>query len=330
MKFVAELSANHLGSFDRAFRLVDHAAKAGADAFKVQCWSPGTMVGNKSLSPADGPWKGRTLSKLYEEAFTPWAMIEQINIRCGAYGMEMFASVFDLEALKFMESLGVKRHKIASFELVDLELIDAAASTGKPLIMSTGMAAWHEIDAAVSAARGALDSSALTLLRCVSAYPAPSVDASLGAMSRLWGAFRCDVGLSDHSKGNAVSIAAAALGADMIERHLTLSRADGGPDAGFSLEPHEFAAMVDGCRSAEAAVSRDLIGCAQSEVPQIALRRSLWWHADLALGEPVARQHILSARPADGLPCGALARLLGSRTTRAVKAGEPITESDFS
>ena len=331
IEFVAEMSANHLGDKGRALAIVDAAAKAGATMLKLQCWTKNTMAINSSLRIESGPWAGRTLYDLYAEAWTPWDWFPDIMDRCASHSIECFASAFDLGAVSFLESLNVKRHKVSSFELVDDELVRACALTGKPLILSTGMATFPEIRHAVSEAEdmGLRTLENLTLLRCVSAYPSLSHEAGLGALAYLDGYYECNVGISDHTKGNAVSIAASVLGASMIERHLTLARADGGPDAGFSLEPHEFAAMVRDCNNATAASRGAEIAPRDSERSQISLRRSLWWARDLPEGQMVMRTDITSARPAAGLSCSKLNYVVGSKLRKPVRAGEPVKYGEF-
>lgn len=272
---VAELSANHLGSLSRARALVDCAAAAGADAIKLQTFTPEQMV-DPGSTMTSGPWAERDLLDLYREAHTPRQWHAELFDQARALGMVAFSSAFHPDDVDFLETLGCPIYKIASFELTDRNLITRAARTGKPLIMSTGMAALEEIGAAVDAAFGCQD---LTLLRCTSAYPAPAADANLLAGRALSGytfgriAYGTSWGLSDHTLGSSVAIAATALGATVIEKHLTLARADGGPDAGFSLEPREFAQMVKACREAKAALGEVRYGPTHAEASSLALRR---------------------------------------------------------
>lgn len=328
---VAEMSANHLGSLTRALDIVEAAADAGADAVKLQTWTPGTMVGNPDLVIQSGPWAGRKMAELYEEAFLPWEWHRPIFDRAAERSIECFSTAFDLEALAFLESLGVKRHKIASFELVDLELIHYAAQTGKPLILSTGMATFGDLFNAVSTVRKVEgpSSCALIVLHCVSAYPAPAKDISLARMLALEKTCHTKVGLSDHTLHDGVAAAACAMGAVYVEKHLTLARGDGGPDAGFSLEPHEFKKMVERCREAAQWWGSDEYAPRPSEQSQLPLRRSLWWAKDVQAGATVSREMLRSARPADGLSCWRLPDLLDSTLRRAVKAGTPVREGDI-
>lgn len=266
---VAELSANHNGSLDRALRLVDAAAQAGADAVKFQLYDPDKMAPS-DLVIESGPWAGRNARELYREAMTPREWFLPLFDHARRCGIEAFSSVFDIDGLAFLESLGCPRYKIASFEILDLELIRAVAAAGKPLIISTGMATLEEIGSAVFHA-GRCDG--LTLLKCTSAYPAPPWHANLQTITHLRVRFpHVDVGLSDHTLGIGAAVAATVLGASLIEKHLTLSRADGGPDAAFSSEPHEFAAMVKACREAAQAIGEVRYGPTESERPQLQLR----------------------------------------------------------
>lgn len=313
---VAEMSANHLGSYRRAMELVDAAAAAGADAIKLQTWSRGTMcVSNYELT--HGPWAGRSLRDLYEEAFTPWEWHRPIFERARRLGMIPFSAAFDLASVDFLEALGVDRHKVASFELTDIPLIRHMASKRKPMILSTGMATLAEIGTAVAECH----QLPLTILRCTSAYPAPASDARLlRDFAGTW-----PWGLSDHSQGIGLAVAAVALGATMIEKHLTLARADGGPDAGFSMEPHEFKQLVIECRRAAEATARTdapIYGPTANESTE--LRRSLWVVQDIKQGEPlILHENVATARPAHGL--APATDLTGRRAARDLRAGEPLT-----
>lgn len=273
---VAELSANHLGSHKRALALIDHAAASGADAVKLQTYTPEQMVA-AGRRITEGPWAGRNALGLYREAHTPREWHRDLFARARELGLVAFSSVFHPDDVDFLETLDCPIYKIASFELTDHELIAHAVRTGKPLIISTGMATLDEIGEAVHAAAGCQD---LTLLKCTSAYPAKAVDANLAAGQALSGytfgriAIGTKWGLSDHTMGIGVAVAAAALGATMIEKHLTLARSDGGLDAAFSMEPAEFAQLVTECRRASAAVGEVCYGPTNGERPQLALRRS--------------------------------------------------------
>lgn len=312
---VAEMSANHLGSLVRALKIVDAAADAGADLFKVQCWTRDTMCIDRTYTLTSGPWKGRKLFDLYREAHTPWEWLPAIFQRARDLGLIPFSAAFDRESVDFLESLGVDRHKVASFELVDLPLIRYMASKGKPMILSTGMATEDEVDSACDATDG-IPARDVLLLKCTSAYPADASDANL-ATRRDWSRW----GLSDHTPGIGVACAAAALGASMIEKHLTLSRADGGPDAGFSLEPREFKQLVTECRRAAASIGKVKYGPTAGESTE--LRRSLWVKHPIQQGEPLELgRNVCTARPAKGLPCST--DLAGKRARWDLAAGVPL------
>lgn len=320
---VAEMSANHLGNFRRAMEIVDAAADAGADALKVQTWKQGTMCLSDHRLHA-GPWRGRLLRDLYEEAWLPWEWHRPIFERARKLGMVPFSAAFDRESVDFLELLGVDRHKVASFELTDIPLIRYMASMGKPMILSTGMASIEEIDQALTACYlpNASDTMRtqvpVTILRCTSAYPANASSANLRTV-REW---PTGWGLSDHTLGIGVAVAAAALGATMIEKHLTLSRADGGPDAGFSMEPDEFKQMVTECRRAAAAIGTVRYGCGPGESTE--LRRSLWISRDVSAGEILRlNDNVCTARPALGL--APATDLTNRRAARHLRAGEPLT-----
>lgn len=323
---VAEISANHLGSLDRALAIVDAAAKAGADAVKVQAWTPGTMVLDPDLVIHGGNWDGMRLARLYEEAYTPLEWFPQIQARANATGMEAFASVFDINALRVLQEMGCSTYKIASFEILDLRLINAAAATGMPLVISTGMADEFEIRQAVMACGE--DGAPITLLKCTSAYPADCRDANLEGMQRLR-IFGHRVGLSDHTPGIAAAIGATMLHASMIEKHLTLRRADGGPDAAFSMEPEEFKAMVEGCEQASHMMGIPHFGPLKAEAPQLALRRSLYFARDMEPGEVVDAAALVTARPALGLSPHRFDSLIGKPVTVTVRRRDPVTDEAF-
>lgn len=323
---VAEMSANHNGSMARALAIVNAARHAGADAVKLQTWKPGTMCVDKGYMISSGPWAGRALADLYQEAYLPWKSQMMIFEYAARLGIECFSAPFDSESVDFLETLGCPRYKIASFELVDLDLIRYVASKGKPMILSTGMASFAEVVAATQAAEdyGCTD---ITLLRCTSAYPADASDANLDTMRSLNIETGWPAGLSDHTPGIGVAVAAVALGATMIEKHLTLSRADGGLDAGFSMEPDEFAQMVTECRRAAAAIGTVKYGCGPNE--STALRRSLYFRLAMQAGETITADHLCTARPALGLECDKRSLIVGKRVTRDIAAGTPVTFESF-
>jgi len=325
---VAELSANHNQDFDKAVELV-HAAKAvGADAVKLQTYTADTMtiacdraefrVGGGTL------WDGRLLHDLYQEAFTPWDWQPRLKEVAEGLGLECFSTPFDSTAVDFLEAMSVPAHKVASFELIDIPLLRKIGQTRRPVIMSTGMATLAEIDDAVQALR-ASGTTELALLRCTSSYPAPPEEADLRTIPHLADAFGVIAGLSDHTLGIAVPIAAVALGARIIEKHFTLSRAVPGPDSAFSLEPQEFKQMVDGVRVAERALGDVRFGPTLAERASRAHRRSLFVVEDVAAGERLTERNVRSIRPAHGLPPKLLPDVLGRRAARAIARGTPLS-----
>jgi pseudaminic acid synthase len=318
---VAELSANHNGSLVRAYEIIEAAADAGADAVKFQTWAPGTMcVSDYRLD--HGPWKGRSLRDLYEQAQTPWEWHAELFATVRRMGMVPFSAAFDNASVDFLETLGVDRHKVASFELTDLPLIRYMASKGKPMILSTGMATKAEIEAALMAAWGGMDRG-LTVLKCTSAYPANASDANLSTLVDEDFYVACDWGLSDHSLGIGVAVAAAAHGWSYIEKHLTLKRSDGGLDSGFSMEPAEFKQMVTECRRAAAAIGVPSYGPGPNESTE--LRRSLWVIRDTRQGDPlILGENVATARPA----LGASPSLALTTAARDLKAGAPLKAED--
>lgn len=328
-KLVAELSANHLGSLERAIAIVTAAAGAGAHAVKLQTWHPERMVLDKDYTMQSGPWAGQKLADLYAQAFTPWEWHKPIFNHAKTLGIEAFSSVFDYPSLDFLESLGCPRYKIASFEIVDLPLIRRVAKTGKPMILSTGMAFLSDVEEAVVTARegGCKD---LMILKCTSAYPATARDANLLAMQHMKVKFGgTHIGLSDHSPGIGVACAAAALGATMIEKHLTLRRSDGGPDAGFSMEPEEFAMLCTEVRRAEESIGTATYSPLPSERPQLELRRSLYFARDMKVGETPGITGLQSARPALGLHTRLMHRCSTIRLAKDVRRGDPATWECF-
>jgi N-acetylneuraminate synthase len=324
---IAELSGNHNGELARALALVDAAAKCGADAVKLQTYTADTITidfDGPEFRICGGLWDGRTLYDLYREAHTPWEWHEALFRRGRELGLAVFSSPFDATAIEFLQSLNSPAYKIASFEAVDLPLIERAARTGKPLVISTGIADLGEIGEAVATARqaGCRD---LVLLHCVSGYPCPAEESNLQTIVDLGRRFDVLAGLSDHTLGIAVPIAGVALGAVVIEKHLTLARADGGPDAAFSLEPDEFKQMVEGVKTSWAARGKINYERKPSEAKNAMFRRSLYIVADVAKGERIAQQHVRSIRPGYGLPPKFLGRVLGCRAARDLKRGEPLS-----
>lgn len=269
---VAELSANHLGSLERAFRIIEEAKIAGADAVKFQTFTVKGMVDDPDRVLTSGPWAGCSLGDLYAKAMTPRSWHQVLFAYARSLSIEPFSTPFTPDDVEFLEEFDCPRYKIASFELTDHKFIAYAARTCKPLIMSTGMATDDEIAAAVGVAMDA-GCYGITLLKCTSGYPAPAAEVNLRTMVDMEKRFGWPVGISDHSQGIGVAVAATALGAEVIEKHLTLRRGDGGPDAAFSMEPHEFRQMVTECRRAAAALGEVRYGPTPSEIPQVQLRR---------------------------------------------------------
>jgi N-acetylneuraminate synthase len=324
---VAELSANHHQDFERAARLIDAAKDAGADAIKLQTYTPDTITvrsdRNEFRIGGGTLWDGRSLYELYGEAFTPWEWQPKLKQMANDAGLALFSSPFDETAVDFLEEMDVPAYKIASFELVDIPLIQKTARIGKPLIMSTGMATVDEIKEALTVARqeGATE---IALLKCTSAYPAPADEMNLRTIPELEWKFGVPAGLSDHTVGIAVPIAAVALGACIIEKHLTLSRADHGPDSAFSLDPDEFRTMVDAVRFAEKALGVAQFGPSAPEQASLAFRRSLFVVEDVKSGEAFTDKNVRSIRPAHGLHTRYLPEILGRRAVRDIECGTPL------
>jgi pseudaminic acid synthase len=320
---IAELSGNHGGRLDRALALIDAAKAAGADAVKLQTYTADTLTidhDGPGFLLEGGLWKGRTLHALYQEAHTPWEWHPALFARARELGLIVFSSPFDATAVELLESLDAPAFKIASFELVDLPLVRRAARSGRPLILSTGMASLGEIAAAVEAARPA----PVALLHCVSGYPTPAEDMNLRTIPHLAEAFGVPVGLSDHSFGIAAPVAAVSVGASIIEKHFTLDRADGDVDSAFSLEPAEFRAMAEAARTAWTALGRVHYDLEPSEAGGRDYRRSLYVVADVAKGERLTPANVRSIRPGFGLPPRHLTAVLGRRAARDLKHGEPL------
>jgi pseudaminic acid synthase len=324
---IAELSGNHNGEIERAYRLIEAAKGAGADAVKLQTYTADTITidhNGPGFTIKGGLWDGRTLHELYRQAHTPWEWHPRLFERARELGMTCFSSPFDPSAIDFLETLGAPAYKIASFEIVDTPLIRHAARTGKPLIISTGMASESEIEDATLAARDA-GKGGIALLHCISAYPAPAEEANLARIPALTTRYDCPVGLSDHTLGTEVAVAAVALGATIVEKHLTLARADGGPDAAFSLEPEEFQSLVKSARRAHAAIGRAGAERAASEKPNMLFRRSLYAVQDIAAGDKLTADNVRSIRPGFGLAPKHLTDLLGRRAKKPIKRGTPLS-----
>ena len=323
---ICELSGNHNGSLDRALMMIDAAAATGCDAIKIQTYTADTItmdVDRPEFKIHGGLWDGRSLYELYQEAQTPFEWHAALFARAAERGVTLFSSPFDETAVDLLDNLGAPAFKIASFEAIDLPLIAYAASKGKPLIISTGMASLDEM---VAARETALSSGAagVVMLHCVSSYPAAMEDANVRTVADMADRFDSPIGLSDHTHGTAASVAAIALGACVIEKHFTLARADGGPDAAFSLEPAEFSALVRDCKDAWTSLGRahyDLLG---SERANRQFRRSLYVSADVRAGAPLDRGNVRSIRPGNGLPPAQLDQVLGRKASRDLHRGEPL------
>lgn len=325
---IAEMSANHGQDFDRAVDLVHAAHRAGADAIKLQTYTADTLTIDCDAEPfqigSGTLWEGRNLHDLYGEAMTPWEWQPKLKEIADGLGMHCFSSPFDPTAVDFLEAMDVPAYKVASFEIVDLDLVRRMAETGKPMIVSTGMATLEEIDRAVATVR-ATGNRQLALLVCTSAYPSPPEAMNLRTIPHLSQAFGVPTGLSDHTLGIAVPVAAVALGARIIEKHFTLSRDEPGPDSAFSLEPDEFAAMVEAVRTSEKALGRVRYGAGESEKATHIFRRSLFVVEDIAAGEPFSRENVRSIRPGHGLAPEHLSKILGRRATRDLPRGTPLS-----
>lgn len=324
---IAELSANHHQNFEEAVRLVHAAREVGADAVKLQTYTPDTITissRRKEFQVAGGTiWDGRSLHELYAEAFTPWEWQPKLKEISNAMGLALFSSPFDETAVDFLEEMNIPAYKVASFELIDLPLIKKIAKTGKPIIMSTGMASAEEINEALTAARDG-GAPGVALLKCTSAYPSLPEEMNLRTIPELERRFKVPAGLSDHTLGIAVPVASVALGVCIIEKHLTLSRSDGGPDSAFSLEPDEFKAMVDAVRFAEKALGTVHFGPTAREQASLAFRRSLFVVEDMKRGEMFTRQNLRSIRPGHGLHTHHLPQIIGQHAACDIEKGTPL------
>ncbi len=324
---VAELSCSHTGSLQRARDLVTAAAAAGANAIKLQTWTPDTMVVDPSAVIESGPWAGRNMMEMYRDAHTPWEWHAELFELAKSFGMVGFSSVFDLRALEFLESIGCPMYKIASFELVDLELISEVAAIGKPMIISTGMATRDEIDDAISVVLGSgLELNQLTVLLCASAYPAAASDYRL--LGHVRSSTEYSLGISDHTRGHALALAAQALGFEMIEKHIGFAD---GLDSAFASSPAEFQEMVTLMRHVAPSLDKTAAvdGTTQSEMPQHALRRSLYTRGALRKGERIPEDYIITARPANGAPCCSKSAFTGKVAKTYIPAGAPLWLADF-
>ncbi len=324
---IAEMSANHQHDFEQAVAIIHAAKESGADAVKLQTYSPDTMTidcdAESFLIPEGNTWSGRTLYDLYKEAYTPWDWQPKLKDVADQIGIDLFSTAFDPSSVDFLEEMHVPIHKIASFELVDLALIRKAAETGKPLLMSTGLASLSEIEEAVATARQH-GSGEILLFQCTSSYPAEPTDANLRTIPHLREMFGAPTGLSDHTMGTAVSLASVALGACMIEKHFKLSNETGGPDAAFSITPQVLRELVDGVRMVEKAMGDVDYTVTAKEMDNRCFRRSLFVVEDVSAGTPFTEENVRSIRPGYGLPSKHLGDVIGKQAARDVQRGEPM------
>ena len=324
---VAEMSANHNGSIENAFRIIDLAKRAGADAVKMQTYRPDTITldaDHDHFRITEGLWAGRTLHDLYAWAHTPWDWHAALFAHARDRGITLFSTPFDATAVDLLEDLGAPAYKIASFEAVDLPLIRTVASTGKPMIISTGMADAEEIAEAIAAARDG-GCRELAILHCVSGYPAPAEDYHLRTIADMIARFGLVTGLSDHTRDNTTAIASIALGASIVEKHVTLDRNGGGPDDSFSLEFDELAALCTQSRTAWSALGQVDYGRKSSEIGNVKFRRSLYFVADLRTGETITEEHVRSVRPGYGLAPKHFDAVVGRTVNRDIAAHDPVS-----
>lgn len=328
---IAELSANHNGKFETALRIVEEAKKAGADAVKLQTYKPDTITLNcdsEDFKVRGGLWDGRTLYELYEEAHMPWDWHKPLFEHARKLGITIFSSPFDNTAIDLLEDLNAPAYKIASFEVVDLPLIKYAASTGKPMIISTGMADAEEIREAIDAAREG-GCKQLAILHCVSGYPAPAGDYNLRTIPDMVERYGVVTGLSDHTLDNTTAIASVALGASIIEKHFTLNRNGDGPDDSFSLEPAELTALCQGARTAWQALGKVDYGHKPSELGNLKFRRSLYFVKNMKAGEVITTDSVRSVRPGFGIPPQNLLNILGKKLSKTVHANQKVSWDDI-
>ena len=324
---IAEMSANHGQKFKEAVRIIEAAKEAGADAVKIQTYTPDTMTidcDNDYFRIKGTPWDGRTLYELYGEAYTPWDWQPKLKEIANQLGLDFFSTPFDSSAVDFLEAMDVPVHKIASFENVDIPLLRKIANTGKPVIMSTGMATLAEIDEAVRTLREA-GNRQLALLKCTSAYPAAPEEMNLRTIPNIAAAFHVPTGLSDHTLIEAIPVAAVILGACILEKHFTLSREAPGPDNAFSLEPQEFKAMVHAVRTVEKALGEIHYGTSRREIESRVFRRSLFAVRDIKTGERFSLENVRAIRPGNGLHTRHLDDIIEQNASRDIKKGTPLS-----
>lgn len=328
---IAEMSANHNGDLNAAFRIIEEAKRAGADAIKIQTYRPDTITLKSDLPDfqiTDGLWAGRTLYDLYEWAHTPWVWHKPLFEHARQLGITIFSSPFDNTAVDLLEDLNAPAYKIASFEAVDLPLIKYVASTGKPMIISTGMADAEEIQEAIDAAREG-GCKELAILHCVSGYPAPAEDYNLRTIPDMMQRFGLVTGLSDHTLDNTTAITSVAMGASIIEKHFTLDRSGGGPDDSFSLEPAELAALCQGAKTAWQALGQVDYGRKSSEQGNVKFRRSLYFVKDMKAGDLITQECVRSVRPGYGMEPKNIKKILGKRVNREIAENSPVEWKAF-
>lgn len=323
---IAEISANHNQSFERAKKLVETACKLGVGAVKLQTHTPDTLTldsKGEAFRIRTGPWKGKTLFDLYKQAYMPWEWQLKLKKISDKYGVPLFSTAYDETSVDFLEKMGVPAYKIASFEITDMELLKKVAKTGKPVIISRGMANFKEINEAISVLR-ANGASEIAVLHCVSSYPAEPEEMNLSTIPVLQETFGVVSGLSDHNLTNSVAIASVVLGACIIEKHFTLSRDDGGPDAGFSLEPKEFEELIKAIKEVKESIGKPSYGFGEKESENLVFRRSLFAIKDIKKGEEFTRENIRCIRPGYGLAPKFLPEILGHKTKKYIKRGTPL------
>lgn len=328
---IAEMSANHAGSIERALEMIHVAKEAGADCVKIQTYTADTITidcHNEYFNIENGTWEGENLYSLYKKAYTPWEWQERLRDEAARVGIDFLSTPFDNTSVDFLEGLGVGFYKIASFELVDIPLLEYVASKKKPIIMSTGMATLEEIEEAVDAVYST-GNRQLAIMKCSSAYPARSEEMNLSTIIDMKKRFQIPVGLSDHSMGSFSASTAAAIGANIIEKHFCISRAIKNPDSSFSMEPDEFKAMVESVREVEKAMGKVSYGVSKQEASNACFRRSLFVVEDIKAGEALTPENIRSIRPAYGLKPKHYKEVLGKRAVRDLKRGTPLSFEDL-
>lgn len=328
---IAEMSANHAGSIERALEMIHVAKEAGADCVKIQTYTPDTMTidcHNEYFNIEKGTWEGENLYSLYQKAYTPWEWHEQLRDEAAKVGIDFLSTPFDNTSVNFLEELGMSFYKIASFELVDIPLLEYIASKNKPIIMSTGMGSIEEITEAVDAIYST-GNRQLALMKCSSAYPAKSEEMNLATICDMKKRFDIPVGLSDHSMGAFSAATAVALGANIIEKHFCISRAIKNPDSTFSMEPDEFRDMVDQVREVEKAMGKVSYGVSKQEETNACFRRSLFVVKDIAAGEKLTQENIRSIRPAYGLKPKYYKEVLGKTAKHEIRRGTPLSFEDI-